>query len=590
METGIADQDCSRKSFHIGLSWAQWDTIKPLNLLDARRKLEGEWTHLLSEKVNEIFHGCVLCFKMNRIKSTTSRKTKAPFFHGKAYCKGPSCSAVYTFIIEHEPIPDNSIEIFCTKEGIVAHFPDEINKRQVKGKTRQKVAELASEIGPVNYYYKELVETPYEDLELGNASKCQNPGIIRKIVSELLTKERLHKDTIEELKLLKEAFQTDDIPAEGNKTDLCGYIQEIGADPFTVILVCKEQIQLVRKLSASKELDIYIDATGSVIGNIPNQQKPYMYSIVVRPDPAVPPVSVADMLTTQHTIPRLEYFLASLKRSVELGGRKMAVRKVETDFSWVMIQSALKTFNLMNIKQYLLVCMGIINKEKNQEFVAEFTVVHMCAAHLIKAFSRHLKKVPNLKPGKKVWKLAMQCFALLQNCTYLSEAITVFELICSVFGLPHENKQVKSAHKTLVKRATVYDEDEEMSSTEDSFDSLGSDVEELSTFHGKTIKDVSPFTDVFSQILQKFPRTNNESTNDFYCPDVLSILVDVFLPLLPLWSGLLLQPLRNCIWLTVANSKFLIEIELAASCQLTVANSFHIALMIDSSNWQQADS
>ena len=42
--------------------------------------------------------------------------------------------------------------------------------------------------------------------------------------------------------------------------------------------------------------------------------------------------------------------------------------------------------------------------------------------------------------------------------------------------------------------------------------------------------------------------------------------------------------------LTVANSKFLIEIELAASCQLTVANSFHIALMIDSSNWQLADS
>ena len=32
------------------------------------------------------------------------------------------------------------------------------------------------------------------------------------------------------------------------------------------------------------------------------------------------------------------------------------------------------------------------------------------------------------------------------------------------------------------------------------------------------------------------------------------------------------------IWLTVANSKFFIEIELAASCQLTVANSFHISI------------
>ena len=42
--------------------------------------------------------------------------------------------------------------------------------------------------------------------------------------------------------------------------------------------------------------------------------------------------------------------------------------------------------------------------------------------------------------------------------------------------------------------------------------------------------------------------------------------------------------------LTVANSKFLIEIELAASCQLTVANSFHIHLMIASSKWHLADS
>ena len=40
--------------------------------------------------------------------------------------------------------------------------------------------------------------------------------------------------------------------------------------------------------------------------------------------------------------------------------------------------------------------------------------------------------------------------------------------------------------------------------------------------------------------------------------------------------------------LTVANSKFLIEIELAASCQLPVANSLHISLMVALSNWQLA--
>lgn len=115
METGNADLDWSFKSFHIGLSWAQWNAIKPLNLMDTRRKLEGEWTYLLQENANEIFHGCVLCFKMNRIKNPSSRKTNAPFFHGKAYCKGPSCSAVYTFKIEQEPVPENSVRSFVQK-------------------------------------------------------------------------------------------------------------------------------------------------------------------------------------------------------------------------------------------------------------------------------------------------------------------------------------------------------------------------------------------------------------------------------------------------------------------------------------------
>ncbi|MEW8548541.1 MAG: hypothetical protein AB2693_33995 [Candidatus Thiodiazotropha sp.] len=287
------------KSFHISLSSAQWENIKPLNVSGTRYKLEGDWTDQLSKKVWEKYPGCVLSFKMNRVKSLSSRKINAPFFHGKAECKGEFCTAKFAFKLDHEPVPGNEAEIFCTVEGPVIHFPDEGNKRQIKGTARKNVAAAASQIGAVNYYYDALSETPVKELELGNVSRCQTPSVIRKIVSEVVTKQHLHTDIVEELKLLKEVFEDEE--EEVLKTDINGYIQEIGTDPFTVVLVSKDQIQLIRKLSCLKKLDIYIDATGSVIGNIPNQSKPYLYSLVVRPDPEVPPISVADMLTTQHS-------------------------------------------------------------------------------------------------------------------------------------------------------------------------------------------------------------------------------------------------------------------------------------------------
>lgn len=336
--------DFTYKSFHISLSSAQWEKIKPLTIPGTRRKLEGDWTDQFSKKVMEKFPGCVLSFKMNRVKYLSSRMIKHLSSTVKQSARESFVQQKFAFKLDHEPVPGNEVEIFCTIEGTIIHFPNEVNKRQIKGATRKNVATAASQIGAVNYYYDELAETPVKELETGNISRCQTPSVIRKIVSEVVTKQHLHTDIVEELKLLKEVFVNEE--EEVLKTDIDGYIQEIGTDPFTLVMVSRDQIQLIGKLSSMKKLDIYLDATGSVTGNIPDQSKPYLYSLVVRPNPEIPPVSVADMLTTQHNIPRAEFFRAALKRAVEMGGRKMNVRKTETDFSWVFIQSVLKTFNI----------------------------------------------------------------------------------------------------------------------------------------------------------------------------------------------------------------------------------------------------
>ena len=149
---------------------------------------------------------------------------------------------------------------------------------------------------------------------------------------------------------------------------------------------------MTRELSNNDILYAYLDATGSILSNITGQKRPSLYSFVVRPNRDLPPVSLADMITTQQKIPRIELFLALLKRMVSLTGKTIKVKKIETDYSVALIQASLHTFSNLNIKRYLTKCMRII---QSTDVPHDLTVIHLCAAHLIKDLSRLLTKKQN---------------------------------------------------------------------------------------------------------------------------------------------------------------------------------------------------
>ena len=85
------------------------------------------------------------------------------------------------------------------------------------------------------------------------------------------------------------------------------YIREMGLDPLTLILFSDHLINLLLQMSKSGTLNLYTDATGTVIHNVQGQ-KTYLYSKVVRPKEKLPSVSVADMFSTSHSLPRIELF------------------------------------------------------------------------------------------------------------------------------------------------------------------------------------------------------------------------------------------------------------------------------------------
>lgn len=127
-------------------------------------------------------------------------------------------------------------------------------------------------------------------MKAGNYTTVPNPDVLRKVVSKIVQKENLHSSVIAEIQVLKESYEK-----------MNG--REIGLDRFCIIMYSYFQLQLLKE----RKLHLFIDATGSVISSIPEQKRPYLYSMVVKPKHNAPSVSIADTLSIQ-TIPRIELF------------------------------------------------------------------------------------------------------------------------------------------------------------------------------------------------------------------------------------------------------------------------------------------
>ena len=521
-------------NFQFSLDMTQWNEIKPEikqyagALKITKRRLQRGWTQMFALETNKIYPGCVLAFKEHRVKLPNSRKIDGPFITSKAICKGPSCYAKFNFTIQDEPVePINeqaTVEVFCNVEGNMCHVKDEVNRRNITGVNRQHIANNILKSSASAEFNKLLLEADDAELQQGNFSAAPNPTVLRKIVSEQIQREYLHSNIMQELQIIKEHDQKLNDP----------YIRDLGLDPFTVIMFNERQRQLLKQLSRNDSLNIYIDATGTVIHTIHGQKVPYLYSMVVRPQEDLPPVSVADMISTQHTVPRIELFLNTVKRCLNIAGEGLNVKKSESDFSFPLLQACLKTFTGYTLKEYIIHCYNVIGGQKSNSK----TVHHLCASHMLRDYMR---KIASLNIAKRVRYLAIQAFGALQNTVTINETKLVFEEICHIFLNESKSERCRKAETTLSQKAR---ETECSDESEDIEDENVRQIDEDDDCQRKTIKEASPFTAIFNDIAEEVTKEAAKddagTRNEFYCPAVVNILTQKYMPLVPLWSGLML--------------------------------------------------
>lgn len=177
-----------------------------------------------------------------------------------------------------------------------------------------------------------------------------------------------------------------------------------------------------------------------------------------------------------------------------------------------------------------------------QDYHLNYTIIHLCAAHMFQDFTRQMKKYdPNLSKKSKLFKY--KCFVLLQNASSLEDAKDIFKDMCRVFMGTKRSDIVKKCIQKLESR--MRDRNEEFTDDEDN--DRSENVDELITdCDAPTIRESSPFHPVFQRIADDIAdqhEITNEALeqNSFYCRNVIDCLLERFMFLLPLWAGIMLS-------------------------------------------------
>ncbi|CAC5394834.1 unnamed protein product [Mytilus coruscus] len=528
--------ECPSK-FSIKISKQTWETIKPK---EKQYALSGKWTDVLSKEFYKINPSCVLGFKYNRVKKMGSRKKTTPYFKGKAYCAHAK-DTMYEFTIRKKPKDSKEfVKIKVQTHGNCVHKEQVVKKRKLTGIQRTEIGKRLETEGARNVHYTLMADMPNEAIEHGNFTECLTKKVLQEVLYEIRQKEKFAKEDIADVLLTKNAMS--DLDETSKKVK--GYIQSVGADPFSIICYTEEQIRLMKSLKKNGSLVIYLDATGKVVRKIQNQtKKPFYYAACVKsPVKGESSMPVAEMVTNDHTSVSIASFALKLRHATSIVfGRPIVPDRVESDFSWPIINASLAAFCGQNIKQYLNSMWGLLRRENKNEERRDTCIIHLCCSHIIKKVR---DKMSELTKDKQLGKFILYCFALLQNATKLEKAKLTFKHIKNVLTCPTLTKRVEEGISYLNLNIESSIESQVEKDTEAEGGDFVIDFDEDDQLVSlSTIRKSSPFSDYFFKDKQEGENEldeTNEQSNPYYLPPAL-FYIETYMPIIPLWSGIVVS-------------------------------------------------
>ncbi|CAF1509386.1 unnamed protein product, partial [Adineta ricciae] len=512
----------------------------------SERRMISEWTSTICTKVCSCNFQCVLAFLGNKIGVENSRKTNCPFFRAVAVCKIGSCERTFEILIRDEPPVTESVVFLIRAVGQEKHDEtDEAASRKLTGKNRLIVGEAADIVGPLKVFHQKLEDADKEMLSARNFTGCETLEVIKHAVADYRKKYKLDEDIFRECRVRQQLLEDIDVVSAKIK----GYVQVIGEKPFRLHLTSEAQVlRFITYCAKSTYSHVHIDATGSIVKNLPHQKIVLLYAAVFKdgndPTNTIP---LGHAILADHTATSISYFIGNLRQHVvTLVDKVIRPSFFVTDFSPALFNAILQTFNHEDIRSHLKRCWNVVLRKYDAKELRSRSFLRFCCSHVMNACARSLSAA---NVAKGIRKKVMHVFALFINCGELELSFRFLKRVLHVFGNPYATDAENVLQCFLNAPYDMEGIPENIGScdfevADDSIDPLDEVDENMQG--SKAIIHGSPFN---TEAIRRFPEISEllnsrkkyeNITNPLFCRRIIYVVYKWF-AYLPLWTSLLTE-------------------------------------------------
>ena len=187
-------------------------------------------------------------------------------------------------------------------------------------------------------------------------------------------------------------------------------------------------------------------------------------------------------------------------------------------------------FNRLSISLYLTQCWEIVNNKTTIKSDIP-TVLHLCSAHILHRISYRLDRINKL--DKKVKRIVLHSFGTMVKSNNIEEISLVFESLCIVLT---NELMLPEVIKSLVDLEKLVKGNFEIKCSENF------DINDYpDNAEGNTYRKTSPFGRYFEKCYSNSIAKFVQNQNVCYSPEILEYILTYYMPLLPLWSGIILS-------------------------------------------------
>jgi hypothetical protein len=404
----------------------------------------------------------------------------------------------------------------------------------LKGVYRERISAAASEKGALRAYSDSFDAVQDTEVDSLNYTSVISPSVIRNVASES-NRDRNSLEKIIEAVEQRRLHEYDPLKK------FPGLIRNTVLDPCAVYSYTEEQMSIftncINESSWERPLQVSCDTSGDIFpaAKTSGGKKKFFNFAFCLSSTNMTTLPIAEMLTLKVDAKNVTCFLSNFVCDLEKLNSAKSVKLPElfcTDYTWVNIHPILNVFMKTDIHKYLEDTFKHFECKEN----SEKSVLMLDKLHLIKFLLVNSRKIAE---DKYIGETFVAVFLYLLKCRTKIQIENHWVAMIRIFGARAKSEE----HQRIIQDCLSRDVSDDYENKKDLLMEAVEDGEP-DYLCKKPIKKSSKFYGYFQSIYDKemlqisIEEDAGKVKNDniFFCPKLLSFVLDNYLPLFPLMS------------------------------------------------------